>query len=90
MAVRLVAQVQRVVLRVILEFQHARFQRIVTGVGATLRALGSKPAVTDAHRHAGAAVIAVGTIGKRAAAAEADLHQLAVNLAVDRMAGVAT
>jgi len=62
------------------------FQRIVTGVGATLRAAGLEAGGDDAHRHAGAAVIAVGTIGKRAAAAEADLHQFAVNLTVDRMA----
>src|SRR5262249_17855069 len=55
--------------------------------GPALRARGGEFLRLYAHRHAGAAVVAVRAIGERAAAPEARAHELAVNGPVDEMAG---
>ena len=84
---RLIAQIERVVLGVVLQIEHARFERGVALPCASLRAVGAKLGGDDAHRHAGAAAVAVGAIGECAAAAKAGAHQLAVDLRVDGVAG---
>ena len=51
-----------------------------------LRAVGIEFLGEDAHRHAGAAAVAVRAIGEGAAAAETRAHQLAVDGRVDQVA----
>jgi hypothetical protein len=85
-ALRLVAQVKRVVLEPELERLRVRSERAVLLPGAALRAVGAELPDRDAHRHAGATGIAVRPVGKDAAAAKARFDQIAVELGVDQMA----
>src|SRR4249920_2902001 len=52
---------------------------------AALGAAGAELSRDDAHRHAGAAAVAIGAVGEGAAAPEARPNQLAVDLRVDGM-----
>ena len=83
---RLVAQVQRVVLRVVAQVEQARVEVGMAFQRASLRARGPKAVGEDAHRYARAAAVAIRAVRERAAAAEPGPHQLAVHLRVDGMA----
>src|SRR5207244_11618942 len=67
-----------VMLEAELEWLRMRGQRAVLLPGAALRAVGGELVDRDAHRHAGAARVAVRPVGEDAAAAEAGLDQVAV------------
>jgi hypothetical protein len=88
-AAGLVALVEGVVLLDELE----RTPRDAGGVGrpgAALAAVGAEVGDRDAHRHAGAAAVAVGAVGEDAAAPEAVADELAVDGVSIRWLGVAT
>jgi hypothetical protein len=86
MAPRLVAQVERVVLEAELERLGVGDEAGVLLPGAALRAAGAELLDRDAHRHARAAGVAVRTVREDAAAAEARLDEVSVELGVDEMA----
>jgi hypothetical protein len=86
MAPRLIAQVERVVLEPEFQWLGLRAELLVQVPGRALRAARLELADRDAHRHAGAAAVAMRTVGEDAAAAEAGLDQLAVELGVDQVA----
>src|SRR6185503_5567886 len=77
---------ERVVLEAELERLRVRGQGLVLLPGAALRAVGVELPDRDAHRHAGAAGVAMRAVSEDAAAAEAGLDQVAVQLGVDEMA----
>src|SRR5688572_20549197 len=87
MALRLVAQVERVVLRAVLERQYVRVEPAVPLQDAALHARRPECLRLDPDRHAGAAVIAVRPVGEGAAAAESRPHQLRIDGTVDEVAG---
>jgi len=87
MPARLIAEIQRVVLDAKAQSRHRVLQPRVLREGAPLAARGAKLLDGDAHRNAGAAVIAVGPVGKDAAAAKAEAHEVRVQLGADQVAG---
>jgi len=74
------------VLQAELERLRLRGERAVLLPGAALRAVRGELLDRDAHRHAGAAGVAVRAVREDAAAAEAGLDEIAVELGVDEMA----
>src|SRR5260221_2158665 len=87
MAVGLVAAVEGVMLMRELELHYARGEFMVLAVSATLTAVGREFIDDHAHRHAGAAVVAIRAIGEGAAAAKAGGDQMAVGGGIDQVAG---
>src|SRR5260221_13029737 len=87
MAARLIAEIERVVLDAKAQCRHRVLQPRVLCQGPPLAARGAKLLDRDAHRNAGAAVIAVGPVGEDAAAAKAEPHEVRVELGADQMAG---
>src|SRR5712691_6320873 len=85
-AARLVAQVKRVMLDAKAQAGHRGLQRLVRRPRAALAARGAKLLDGDAHRDAGAAVVAIGPVGEDAAAAKAEPHQVRVQLGADQVA----
>src|SRR3989304_4207625 len=63
------------------------FESEMAGPCPALAARGAELIDGDAHRHAGAAVVAIGTVGENAAAPEAHAHQVAIELVADQVAG---
>src|SRR5258705_11464008 len=86
MALGLVTQIERVVLEPELERLSVRREAGVLLPRAALRAVGAELPDRDAHRHAGAAAVAVRPVREDAAATEAGLDQVAVQLGVDEVA----
>src|SRR5689334_1887661 len=87
MALRLVAQVERVVLRAVLERQDLCMEAAVALERAALRARRLESLRLDANGNAGAAMIAMRAVGEGAAAAKARPHELRVDGAIDEVAG---
>src|SRR6267154_543448 len=87
MPARLITKIERVVLDAKAQPRHRVLQTSVLCEGAPLAARGAKLLDGDAHRNAGAAVIAVGPVGKDAAAAKAEPHEVRVEFGADQMAG---
>src|SRR5882672_6754655 len=87
MAARLIAKVKRVVLDAKAQSRHRVLELLVLCKGPPLAARGAKLLDGDAYRNAGAAVIAIGPVGKDAAAAKAESHEVGVELGSDQMAG---
>ena len=86
MPARLIAQVQRVVLVVILQVEFAGFETGMTGQRAALRAGSTEILDDNTHRNAGPAMVTVRAVGEGAAAAEPGANQLAVDRSVDQVA----
>src|SRR4051794_23888618 len=86
MALRLVAQVERIVLEAEFERLDMRDERLVLLPRAALRAAGDEIGYRDAYRHAGAAGVAMRPVGEDAAAPEAGLDEIAIKLGVDEVA----
>src|SRR5471030_2083174 len=87
MAMGLVAQVERIVLVSKTQALRRKVERGVPLVRAALRARGLELRHRNAHRHAGAAGVAIVAVGEDAAAAKTDLHQRAIDFTGDQMAG---
>ena len=83
----LVAQIQRVMLWVVLQVEHAHAQIAVGLPSTALAAVGFECVDLHAQRLAGLAAIAVGAVGEQAAAPKTLLHQVRIHLVVDQVAG---
>src|SRR5262249_4599909 len=80
-------QIKCVMLRAIFQIENMRSELSVLFPNAALDTVGPKLLRRNTHRDAGAAALAIGTIGERSAAAKARFHELAVDRGVDQMAG---
>src|SRR6267154_3322740 len=87
MAARLITKVKRVVLDAKAQSRYRVLQPLVPCLRAPLAARSAKLLDGDAHRNAGAAVVAIRSVGKDAAAAKAEPYQVRVQLGSDQMAG---
>src|SRR5437870_12184574 len=77
---RLIAKVKRVVLDAKAQSRHRVLQPLMLCEGPPLAARGAKLLDRDAHRNAGAAVVAIRPVGEDAAAAKAEPHEVRVEL----------
>src|SRR6185437_17116677 len=81
----LVLEIQRVMRRIVDELAPHGDEARVPAPGAALAAVRRVARNGDAHRNASVAVVAVRPIGERAAAPEADAHELAVHTRIDEV-----
>ena len=87
MPLRLVAQIKRVVIRVIIQIVLRCNQVLMPFPGAAVSAPENQFVHDYPHWYASAAIVAVRTVGKGATTAKAGLYQFAIDAGVDQVTG---